>query len=106
VDYSLAVELIRRHASSGVIYAGPDAPELYFLAELRNPTPALFDYLAPDTLFHEHLLQRLDTLGVNVVALRRRVVHSPALDPQIHAGFVDKFPFEREVGRFTIRWRE
>lgn len=106
VNYSLAVDLIRQHASSGAIYAGPDAPEFYFLAELPNPTPVLFDYLAPDTLFHEHLLQRLDSLDVKAVALRRRVVHSPALEPHIQSGLVDKFPFEREVGRFTIRWRE
>jgi hypothetical protein len=104
-NYPIAVQLLRTHASSGVIYAGPDAPEVYFLSELRNPTPAIFDYLVPDTLFHEHLLQRLDTLGVNAVALRRRVVHSPPLEPQVLDSLVSKFPFAREVGRFTIRWR-
>jgi hypothetical protein len=104
-DYPLAVQLLRTHASSGVIYAGPDAPELYFLAELRNPTPAIFDYLVPDTLFYQHLLQRFDTLGVNAVALRRHVVHSPPLEPEIQDALVSKFPFAREVGNFTIRWR-
>jgi len=104
-DYPLAVQLLRTHASSGVTYAGPDAPEVYFLAELRNPTPALFDYQVPDTLFHQHLLQRFDTLGVNAIALRRRVVHSPPLEPEIQDALVSKFPSAREIGRFTIRWR-
>jgi hypothetical protein len=104
-DYPLAVQLLRTHASSGVTYAGPDAPEIYFFAELRNPTPALFDYQVPDTLFHQHLLQRFDTLGVNAIALRRRVVHSPPLEPEIQDALVSMFPFAREVGRFTIRWR-
>lgn len=104
-NYPLAVQLLRSHASSGAIYAGPDAPEVYFLSELRNPTPAMFDYLVPDTLFHQHLLPRLDTIGVNVVALRRRVIHSPPLRPEIQDAFANKFPIASEVGRFTIRWR-
>ena len=104
-DYPMAVQLLRTHALSGVTYAGPDAPEVYFLAALRNPTPALFDYQVPDTLFHQHLLERFDSLGVNVIALRRRVVHSPPLEPEILAALESKFPFARQVGRFTIRWR-
>jgi hypothetical protein len=103
--YPVIVELLREHATSGVIYAGPDAPEVYFLSQLRNPTPAFFDYLIPDSLFHKKLLRRLDSLGVSAVALRRRVVHSPPLEPDIQAAFVTRFPFSREVGRFTIRWR-
>jgi hypothetical protein len=104
-NYPIAVQLLQSHSPSGVIYAGPDAPDLYFLTALRNPTPAVFDYQVPDSLFHQDLVQRLDSLGVNAVAIRRRVVHSPPLEPEIQAALAKKFPFEREVGRFTIRWR-
>ena len=68
--YRDAVDLLRTHATSGVIYAGPDAPEIYFLAQLRNPTPAIFDFLVPDTLFHQHLVENLDRNGISAVALK------------------------------------
>jgi hypothetical protein len=104
-DHLLAVQLLREHASSGVIFAGPDSPEIYFLTGLKNPTPAIFDYVVPDTLFHQHLVERLDSLGVSAVALKRRVWHSPPLEPEIELAFRSRFPFMREVGHFTIRWR-
>jgi hypothetical protein len=103
--YAAAVRLLQTHASSGVIYAGPDAPDLYFLSAMKNPTPAIFDYLVPDTLFHQRLVQRLDSLDIDVVAIRKRVFHSPPLAPEIQAAFASKYPLAREVGRFTIRWR-
>ncbi len=104
-QYPKAVELLRTHTTSGVTYAGPDAPEVYFLAQLRNPTPAIFDFLVPDTLFHQHLVQSLDSYGINAVALRRRVVHSAPLEPEIQAALETKFPSAHEAGRFTIRWK-
>lgn len=104
-NYPVAVRLVQAHAASGVIYAGPDAPEFYFLSGLKNPTRVFFDYQDSDTLFYHRLLGRLDSLGVNAIALRRRVVHSPQLNPQILDSLKIRFPESREVGRFTIRWR-
>jgi hypothetical protein len=103
--YAQTVQLLKSHTTSGVTYAGPDAPDLYFLAELQNPTPTMFDYQSPDPLFHQHLLERLGSLGVNAVALRRRPVHSPPLRPEVLAQFEAKYPFSQMVGRFTVRWR-
>ncbi len=103
--YPEAIRLLQSRATSGVIYAGPDAPELYFLAQLKNPTPAIFDFLVPDTLFHPNLIQRLDSSGVTAVALRRHVVHSPPLEPEVAAAFVRQFPMALEIGRFTLRWK-
>ena len=103
--YPEAVELLRTHAASEVIYAGPDAPELYFLTALKNPTPAMFDYLVMDSLFHQTLVQNLDSFGVNAVAIRKRVVHSPPLEPEVLSALATKFPVERDIGRFIIRWR-
>lgn len=103
--YREAVETLRAHAQSGVIFAGPDAPEMYFLAELRNPTPAIFDYLVADTLFHLHLVQRLDSLRVNAVAVKHRVWHSPELAADIQDSLAARYPLSSEIGDFTIRWR-
>jgi hypothetical protein len=104
--YREAVELLRANATSGVIYAGPDAPEIYFLAELRNPTPAIFDFLVPDTLFHAHLVEELDRNRISAVALKYDFIHSPPLEPDIVKAFESRFPASRQIGTnfFTIRW--
>ena len=104
--YREAVGLLRAHASTGVIYAGPDAPEIYFLAQLRNPTPAIFDFLVPDTLFHARLVENLDRNGISAVALKYDFIHSSPLEPDIVAAFERRFPAYRQIGTdfFTIRW--
>ena len=104
--YREALQLLRAHARSGVIYAGPDAPEIYFLAELRNPTPAIFDFLVPDTQFHQDLAEDLDQVGISAVALKNGFFHSSPLEPDVLAAFERRFPSARQIGKdfFTIRW--
>ena len=104
--YREAIDLLRAHATSGVIYAGPDAPEIYFLAQLRNPTPAIFDFLVPDTLFHRHLIEDLDRNRISAVALKYDFLHSSPLEPEIVSAFERRFPMGRQIGKdfFTIRW--
>ncbi len=102
--YREAVELLRAHATSGVVYAGPDAPEIYFLTNLRNPTPAIFDFLVPDSLFQHRLVEELDRSGISAVALKHGFIHSPRLEPEVVAAFERRFPSATRVGPYTIRW--
>ncbi len=102
--YREVVEVLRAHAPSGVVYAGPDAPEVYFLANLRNPTPAIFDFLVPDTLFHYRLVEDLDRSGISAVALKEHFIHSAPLEPEVVAALERRFPLATRVGGFTIRW--
>jgi hypothetical protein len=104
--YREAVNLLRARAATGAVYAGPDAPEIYFLAELRNPTPAIFDYMVGDTLFHQRLVETLDQKRISAVALKHGFIHSPPLEPEVIAAFERRFPAVREIGVnfFTIRW--
>jgi hypothetical protein len=103
-EYEELVAVLRAHATSGVVFAGPDAPEVYFLAQLRNPTPAIFDFLVPDTLFHRHVVENLERAGVSAVALKGGFIHSPSLEPEVVAAFERRFPTAVQVGRFTVRW--
>jgi len=88
-----------------VIYAGPDAPEIYFLAHLRNPTPAIFDFLVPDSLFRQRLVDDLDGNRISAVALKHGFIHSVPVEPEVLDVLERRFPSSRLVGdRFTIRW--
>jgi len=45
--YDRLVAVLRQRVTTGTILAGPDSPEVYFLAGFENPTPAFFDVLSP-----------------------------------------------------------
>ena len=44
-DYRRVQTLVSRHRNGDAIFAGPDAPELYYLTDSRNPTPSIMDFL-------------------------------------------------------------
>ena len=55
--YERLIPLVREHAAGGGILAGPDCPEVYFLAAKRNPTPMLFDFFAEERVRERQLLR-------------------------------------------------
>jgi hypothetical protein len=40
------VEVVESQGTSDVVLAGPDSPEVYYLARAHNPTPVFFDFLS------------------------------------------------------------
>jgi hypothetical protein len=87
------------------IYAGPDAPELYFLADRRNPTRASFEFFDHGPAQDRELLRALDDHGVAVIALNRRPSFSPPLDSRLLAALAVRYPRHERIGRFELRWR-
>ena len=47
-DYYLDLVNAMVDSEGSVIYAGPDAPEVYFLTQTINPTPVFFDHMSID----------------------------------------------------------
>lgn len=75
------VNLLRRHSRGRYTFAGPDTPQLYFLANLDNPTRSLFDFVdTTDSARGSALLRTLRRTGVTAVAINRDPGHSEALD--------------------------
>jgi hypothetical protein len=110
--YRESVRLLRTHARSGKIFA-LDSPELYFLADLQNPTSMVFDY-AGDSVFRRRLGRQLTELGVDAIAIRHQTPHSfpqsPPFSADLLAELAQLYPSSREIegriARFTIRWRD
>jgi hypothetical protein len=103
--YERVVSLLRAHSvQRGFIYAAPDCPELYFLADRRNPTRTLFDFLdAPDGR-DQRVLRALDLAGVSAVVVNSAPHFSPPVDPTLSAGLRARFPDSAVVGQFVVRW--
>jgi hypothetical protein len=104
-DYEAVVELVTSLAPGDFLYAGPDAPEVYFLTGLRNPTPTLYEFLDEDEGRNERLLQSLEDAGVRVIVVRPVPQFSGPLDNDLMAELGRRFPLGRQIGRFFVAWK-
>ena len=104
--YQSLVDTLMAHARGGVAYAGPDSPEIYFLAGLRNPTRLIFDFLEPGARNPDSLLALVDRERMTAVVIRSRPEFSRPLEPAVLQGFAERFPHEWARGDLTVRWRE
>jgi hypothetical protein len=101
------VGLLDEHGSGRYVYAGPDAPELYFLADRENPTRALFDFL-DDThsARGKNLLLTLKAHGVTAIAINYGPGFSPQLESSTIRALRAMYPQRVDVGRFEVRWKD
>ncbi|HJQ20547.1 MAG TPA: glycosyltransferase family 39 protein [Gemmatimonadaceae bacterium] len=103
--YERAVAAVRAHAHGDYIWAGPDAPAVYFLSATRNPTRTLFDFFDEPTDRTPRLLAALDRHDVHVIVLHSRPPFSGPLDAALRDSLRRRFPASETAGWFEIRWR-
>jgi hypothetical protein len=104
--YQRIAALIRLHASGRFVFAGPDAPEVYFLSGFENPTRSLFDFLdASDSARGAALLSTLRERRVNVIAVNDQPEFSDPLEGPVVSRLDALYPVHERVGRFDIRWQ-
>jgi hypothetical protein len=105
--YGRLVPLIREHAGgdSAYIYAAPDAPEVYFLTGLRNPTRTMYDFFDDTTNRSRRILDALDAHNVKVAVLNRSPGSSPNVDIDLRAGIERRYSNVSYIGDFEVRWR-
>jgi hypothetical protein len=106
--YDRVISLLRQHARGGYTWAGPDAPEMYFLAGLKNPTRSLYE-IFDDTAGHtERVLRAIDSHAVTVVLVNRvpRMGFPRGVSPELDAGLAKRYPMSDSVGPLLVRWRE
>lgn len=103
--YREAVTLLQRHARGGFTWASPDAPEIYFLSGLRNPTRTLFDFFDDDIGRTPRILTALERKGVTAIVLNAWPEFSPRVRGDFRAELERRYPFSEDVGKFRVRWR-
>ena len=106
-DYDEVLTLVARHRRDSEPIAGPpDAPEIYFLAELRTRRRSILDFLDPSgSTRGNKLIGLLETEPVGVVVLNHDPLQSPPLTPGTLARIRMIYPHGQHVGRFEVRWR-
>ena len=103
--YGEVTILVRSHLDGGSLWAGPDAPEVYFLAGVPNPTPTLYEFLDRAPLTPTRLDSLLESADVRVAVVNNSPLFSPALEPSSLERIVRAFPESTTVGPFVVRWR-
>ena len=103
--YDALVSAVSDHLGAGALWAGPDAPEVYFLAEAPNPTPTLYEFLDTSPFSAQDMEALASDHGVSVVVVNTRPLFSPPLDPETLETLVSTFPESRSAGPFIVRWR-
>ena len=92
---------VQKHVPNGLLYAGNDCPEFYFLTGLKNVTRN--DYApAPG-----EVVKALQTTDVKVVV----IFESPyfvtgQVNPDLRAELMKRFPHSRRFEPFNVFWRE
>jgi hypothetical protein len=103
--YEQVVALIDAHSKpGGYTYAAPDCPEIYYLAQRRNPTRTLFDFLDDS---HEHdarVIRSLDERHVTAVAINTFPMFSRPIDSQLAEALRVRYPDSAVVDNFIVRW--
>jgi hypothetical protein len=104
-DYGRVLALVRQKATNGAVYAGPDCPEIYFLAGMPNPTRMVYD--AFEDYAHEtsRVLSAIDATNPNVVVIERLPDVSTPFPGDLRQALAQRYPEKIYIGHFEVRWR-
>jgi hypothetical protein len=104
--YEAIVDSLRRHSRSEFTFAAPDAPEIYYLSGLRNPTRALFEFT--EGIEHDPVttLVRLRERGVTAVVINQDPKFSAPLSSALQSALAREYPRAALIGQFLVRWAE
>jgi hypothetical protein len=102
-EYGRLTTALRELSRSETIYVTPDAPEVYFLSGLRNPTRTLFEIFDEPGVTRS-ILDALELHEVNVVVLNTGADFSTP-PPGVVTELERRYPRAARIGRFVVRWR-
>lgn len=105
VMYKELIRLVKDHAGSGQLFAGPDCPEVYFLAGYRNPTPTLFDFLEEPKERTQRIRRLIESGLLRAVVINNKPSFSGTLPKELRHLLTEHFPERAAVGHFEVRWR-
>ena len=103
--YREVTRILKAHAHGGSTIAGPDAPEIYFLADLRNPTPMIYDFLTSERARDRYIRTAVARDHITAIVVNSFPRFSPLYDPRLLAQLKRDFPHDTAIGHYDVRWR-
>ncbi|MCE9601297.1 MAG: glycosyltransferase family 39 protein [Gemmatimonadetes bacterium] len=105
VVYEGVIRLVQEKAVGGPIWAGPDAPEIYFLSGLPNRTRTFFDFLDGPAQNSISLVDRIAALEAKVVVVKKNAQFSPALTLAVVDSLRRTYSSQRDFPGYLVLWR-
>jgi len=103
--YAWLIPFVRNLAHGQLIFAGPDAPEVYFLTGLKNPTRLLFDSIEDPASYERQIRSVLiQSDAIKVLVLKEQVGATDQL-LILRSFAVPQFPNSKRIGNFVVYWR-
>ena len=100
-NFTELAHFLQQHSANGVMYAGNDCPELYFLSGLKNVTRD--DGGAPA----EQVFKALQSDDLKLVVINEAPFYPGArMDLGVRAEVVRRFPHSSQLGIFHVFWRD
>lgn len=102
--YEKLINFIQPLAKDRALWAGPDAPEIYFLAGATNHTRTLFDFLDANA-GAVPIVERVRAAQAALVVLKLRPDFSAPPDQATVDALAAAFPNARSAPGFLVFWR-
>src|SRR6185436_7338727 len=102
--YRRLVSLIDAHGKDGELLAGPDCPEVYFLAGRLNPFGTIYDFLAIESA-SSYVDNVSHWTPAKVIVVNKQPDFSSVVTDRVLSELRDAFPNGEVVDRFEVRWR-
>jgi hypothetical protein len=105
-EFEELIPFVRNVAGQNPIFAGPDSPEVYFLSDIQNKTPFLFDSLRDSRDYEREVQSLFDSSDSIKVAVLNDTLGTATHQLLILRSLVlPRFPHSRKIGSFTVYWR-
>jgi hypothetical protein len=103
--YTTLLNLIAAHRAGGTVYAGPELPEVYFLAGQEPPGRDAYSLFASPVSDSTELPRLFDKGAANVIVIRRRPLFIAPLHDDLHQWLKIRYPQSEAIDTLEIRWR-
>lgn len=102
-NYKEIIDLVTKHSpEDSPILATPDCPEIYFLANRRNPTRIMFDFFDAKELHDDRMIKLIDTLNIPVVVVNLSPQFSPRVTAKLGTVMNRSYPIRKRIGNFVV----
>jgi hypothetical protein len=100
-NFEELIHFLQQHSPNGLMYAGNDCPELYFLSGLKNVTRD--DGGAPAG----EILRAVQSEDLNLVVINDAPFFpGAAMKPEVRAEVMKRFPHNARFGIFEVFWKQ
>ena len=105
VTYRRVMSLVAAHIGDGTLVAGPDCPEVYFLAGQFSPSGTLFDFFDDHASVEGGVSDLPGWRSARVIVLNHSRGFSFGPSTHFAAKVRKAFPKSEGVGTFEVRWQ-